>query len=49
LLVALAAGFAAYALWRLAQALFERDEEETKRWAKRAGYLSRAAIYAGLT
>jgi hypothetical protein len=49
LLVALAAGFAAYALWRVAQALFERDEEDTKRWGKRAGYLGRAAIYAGLT
>jgi NADH:ubiquinone oxidoreductase subunit 5 (subunit L)/multisubunit Na+/H+ antiporter MnhA subunit len=49
LLFALAAGFAAYALWRVAQALFERDEEDTKRWAKRAGYLGRAAIYAGLT
>jgi succinate dehydrogenase/fumarate reductase cytochrome b subunit len=48
LLYALAAGFAAYALWRIAQAVFERDEEDTKLWAKRAGYLGRAAIYAGL-
>ena len=49
LLLALAAGFAAYALWRVAQAVFERDDEESKRWAKRVGYLGRAAIYAGLT
>jgi hypothetical protein len=49
LLFALAAGFAAYAVWRLAQAFFERDEEEPKRWAKRIGYLGRAAIYSGLT
>jgi Domain of Unknown Function (DUF1206) len=50
LLVALAVGFAAYALWRLAQAFFETDEDEgAKRWAKRAGYIGRAAIYAGLT
>jgi NADH:ubiquinone oxidoreductase subunit 5 (subunit L)/multisubunit Na+/H+ antiporter MnhA subunit len=48
LLFALAAGFAAYALWRVAQALFERDEEDTKRWGKR-GYLGRAGIYAALT
>ena len=49
LLFVLAAGFAAYVLWRLAQAFFERDEEEPKRWAKRVGYFGRAAIYAGLT
>jgi Domain of Unknown Function (DUF1206) len=50
LLVALAVGFGAYALWRLAQAFFEVDDDESaKKWAKRAGYLGRAAIYAGLT
>lgn len=49
LLIALAAGFAAYALWRIAQAFFERDDEDTKRWGKRVGYLGRAAIYGGLT
>ena len=49
LLFALAAGFAAYALWRVAQALLEREDEDAKRWTKRAGYLGRAAIYAGLT
>jgi hypothetical protein len=48
LLFALAAGFAAYALWRLAQAFFERDEEDHKLWGKRIGYLARAAIYAAL-
>lgn len=49
LLLALAAGFAAYALWRIAQAVFERADDESKRWAKRVGYLGRAAIYTGLT
>jgi hypothetical protein len=50
LLIGLAAGFAAYALWRLAQASFEASEDEgVKKWVKRAGYLGRAAIYAGLT
>ena len=39
LLLALAAGFAAYALWRIAQAFFEREEEDHKRWGKRVGYL----------
>ncbi|MFL6036151.1 MAG: DUF1206 domain-containing protein [Gaiellaceae bacterium] len=48
LLLALAAGFAAYALWRIAQAFFEREEEDHKRWGKRAGYLGRAAIYTAL-
>jgi Domain of Unknown Function (DUF1206) len=48
LLFALAAGFAAYALWRLAQAFFERDEEDHKLWGKRIGYLARAAIYTAL-
>jgi Domain of Unknown Function (DUF1206) len=51
LLVALALGFAAYGLWRLLQALFDREDEGTgaKGLAKRAGYLVRAAIYAVLT
>jgi hypothetical protein len=48
LLIALALGFAAYALWRLAQVFFEADDD-AKGWGKRAGYLARAAIYAGLT
>lgn len=42
-LIALALGFAAYALWRLAQIA---DDDE---WAKRIAYAARAAIYAGLT
>jgi hypothetical protein len=51
LLVALAFGFAAYGLWRLLQALFDREDEGTgaKGLAKRAGYAGRAAIYAVLT
>jgi len=49
LLVALAAGFAAYGLWRVAEAIFEREEDDSKRWAKRIGYLGRGAIYFGLT
>lgn len=49
-LILLAIGFAAYALWRFVQAYAERDDgESTKTWAKRAGYLGRGAIYAGLT
>jgi hypothetical protein len=54
LLIALAAGFACYALWRVVQAFAERDTEGdaegwAKKWGKRAGYLGRAAIYAGLS
>ena len=53
LLIALAIGFAAYALWRIVQAFAERADEpdaegEAKKWGTRAGYLGRAAIYAGL-
>lgn len=56
LLVALALGFAAYALWRFVQAFAEREEadadeasERAKTWGKRAGYVGRGLIYAGLT
>jgi len=54
LLIVLAIGFAAYAIWRLVQAVAERDEGgdekgKAKKWGKRAGYLGRGAIYAGLT
>jgi hypothetical protein len=54
LLVLLAIGFAGYAIWRLVQAFAERadaDDEKgkAKEWGKRAGYLGRGAIYAGLT
>ena len=54
-LVLLAIGFAAYALWRLVQAIFERkdpsDGEEkaiAKKWGKRASYLGRTVIYGAL-
>jgi hypothetical protein len=52
LLIALAIGFAAYALWRFVQAFAERsgaDEGKAKVWAKRAAYVGRGLVYAGLT
>jgi len=51
LLVALGLGFAAYALWRLVQGIFDRDDEGTsaKGVAKRIGFLGRAALYGALT
>lgn len=51
LLVALALGFAGYALWRLTEAVVGRGEDDdgAKGWAKRAAKLARAAIYGGLT
>src|SRR5919197_3043769 len=53
LLVLLAIGFACYAGWRFTQAFAERtesaDESTAQHWGKRAGYVARAAIYAGLT
>jgi hypothetical protein len=52
-LILLAVGFAAYAIWRFVQAFAEREEPdekgEAKKWAKRAGYVGRGLIYAGLT
>ena len=51
-LIALAVGFAAYALWRFIQAWAEQPSEEdsgAKAWAKRIGYVGRGLIYAGLT
>ena len=50
-LVVLAFGFAAYAIWRFAQAFFDKnnDGDGAKGLAKRAGYFGRGAIYAGLT
>lgn len=50
LILGLALGFAAYALWRLAQAILDRDGEGTDGTglAKRAGYLARAVFYGGL-
>jgi hypothetical protein len=50
LLITLALGFAAYALWRLAETIWPSgDDGFFKRTAKRIGTLARAAIYAGLT
>jgi hypothetical protein len=49
LLALLALGFAGYAAWRFVQAFAEREQEEAKKWGKRAGYIGRGAIYAGLT
>jgi hypothetical protein len=51
-LVLLALGFAAYALWRFIQAYAERPDAEdgaAKVWAKRAGYIGRGLVYAALT
>jgi hypothetical protein len=50
LLVLLAAGLAAYALWRLAQAILDRDNEGEgpKGLVKRAGALGKAAWYGTL-
>ena len=51
-LVALAAGFAAYAVWRFLQAYAEKpgeDDSAAKAWGKRAGYAGRGIVYAGLT
>jgi hypothetical protein len=51
LLVALGLGFGAYAAWRLAQALLDRDDEGTdfEGWAKRAGCLAKGLFYLGLS
>jgi Domain of Unknown Function (DUF1206) len=54
LLVLLAGGFAAYALWRFVQAFAEREDPrdgatgDLKKWGKRVGYVGRGLIYAGL-
>jgi hypothetical protein len=51
-LILLALGFAAYALWRFIQAYAERPDAEdgaVKVWAKRAGYIGRGLVYAALT
>jgi Domain of Unknown Function (DUF1206) len=52
LLIALAFGFAAYAIWRFVQAIAEKPNQEdsaAKAWAKRAAYVGRGLIYAALT
>lgn len=49
--ILLALGFGAYALWRLAQAVLGRDVEDDggkAKWGKRASSLGKAAIYASL-
>lgn len=46
LLLALVAGFAAYAVWRLVQVFVVDEENLGKRWAKRVAFLGRAGIYA---
>ena len=50
LIAALAFGFGAYALWRLAQAIFDREGEGTDGVgiAKRLGYVARALLYGAL-
>ena len=54
LLVALAFGFAAYAIWQFVAAVAERREAdgvtgEARTWGKRAGYVGGGLIYAALT
>jgi C4-dicarboxylate transporter len=51
LLILLALGFAAYALWRFAQTFFDRNDvsKAAKGLAKRAGYFGSGMIYAILT
>jgi hypothetical protein len=51
LLILLAFGFAAYALWRFAQTFFDKNEvgNGAKGLAKRAGYFGSGTIYAILT
>ena len=50
LVVLLAIGFAGYAAWRLAQALFDRggQGDDEKALAKRAGQAAKGALYVGL-
>ncbi len=53
LLVLLVLGFVGYAIWRFVQAFAERDDDgdekgKAKKWGKRAGYVGRGLIYAGL-
>ncbi|MDQ3822335.1 MAG: DUF1206 domain-containing protein [Actinomycetota bacterium] len=50
LLAALAAGFAAYALWRFVQAFLDRDHEGhgMKGLGKRASFFGRGVLYGGL-
>jgi Domain of Unknown Function (DUF1206) len=48
LLIALAAGFAAYALWRLIEAFAALETDAKKKWGKRIAGAGRVATYGGL-
>jgi hypothetical protein len=50
-LVALGLGFGAYAAWRLAQGVLDRDDEgnDFEGWAKRGGAVAKGLLYAGLS
>jgi hypothetical protein len=51
-LILLALGFIAYALWRFVQAYAERpdaDEGDAQVWVKRMGYIGRGLVYVALT
>ena len=50
LVLGLVLGFGAYAIWRLAQAFLDREDEGTDATglAKRVGYLARALLYGAL-
>jgi hypothetical protein len=51
LILAIAVGFGAYAVWRFAQALLDRDDagDDFQGWAKRLGCLAKGLFYAGLS
>jgi hypothetical protein len=48
ILVLLAAGLAAYALWRFVQAATIFEDDEKKLWGKRVAYAARGILYASL-
>jgi hypothetical protein len=48
LLVALALGFAAYAVWMVVRVFVIEEDRATTEWAKRAVFVGRAALYAVL-
>jgi hypothetical protein len=47
-LILLVIGFAAYAAWRVLQAVTVRESDDKKAWGKRIAYLARATVYTGL-
>jgi len=49
LLILLAFGFAAYALWRFSEPFLEESDDGAKKYAKWAAWIGRGLIYAGLT